>query len=103
MTYLLCLLGVIFAYGQTSSGKTHSMFGTSSDPGIIPQCIQTIFHAIQESSRVWLLRCSFLEIYNEELLDLLGTDNTGKLKLVEVCQKNLYYYMCHVEGRPSAR
>jgi len=42
--------GTIFAYGQTSSGKTYTMLGTSASPGIIPMAIQEIFETIEKVS-----------------------------------------------------
>ena len=58
--------GTIFAYGQTSSGKTHTMKGDNDAPGIIPLAISDIFTYIEQTtSREFLLRCSYLEIYNE--------------------------------------
>lgn len=72
--------GTIFAYGQTGCGKTHSMMGShDSDEmrGIIPRAFRHIFGFIDgadqnENDRKFLLRCSYLEIYNEQILDLLG-------------------------------
>lgn len=56
----------IFAYGQTSSGKTHTMNGTVKLPGIIPQAIYDCFEMIHEyQDREFLFRVSYLEIYNE--------------------------------------
>jgi Kinesin motor domain len=42
------ITGTVFAYGQTSSGKTHTMKGSDTEPGIIPLAIQDLFHSIQE-------------------------------------------------------
>jgi hypothetical protein len=76
--------GTVFAYGQTGCGKTHSMVGqpTSTDlQGIIPRCFGHVLQAISEApDKEFLLRCSFLEIYNEEVHDLLG-DPRAKLDL----------------------
>jgi hypothetical protein len=78
--------GTIFAYGQTGSGKTWSMSGLAEPPelrGIIPNSFDHIFEAIAasnastaagDSKKEYLVRCSFLEIYNEELKDLLSPD-----------------------------
>ncbi|XP_031473876.1 kinesin-like protein KIN-7E, chloroplastic isoform X1 [Nymphaea colorata] len=64
--------GTIFAYGVTSSGKTHTMHGEQKSPGIIPLAIKDVFSIIQETpSREFLLRVSYLEIYNEVINDLL--------------------------------
>ncbi|XP_074313250.1 kinesin-like protein KIN-7M, chloroplastic isoform X5 [Silene latifolia] len=69
--------GTVFAYGVTSSGKTHTMHGDDSYPGIIPLAIKDVFSIIQETSgREFLLRVSYLEIYNEVINDLL--DPTGQ-------------------------
>ena len=68
--------GTIFAYGQTGCGKTHTMLGIPDDPqmrGIIPNCFAHIFGFIdeQKEAMTFLVRCSYLEIYNEEIHDLL--------------------------------
>ncbi|CAM8897591.1 unnamed protein product [Rhodiola kirilowii] len=65
--------GTIFAYGVTSSGKTHTMHGNQRSPGIIPLAIKDVFSIIQETpDREFLLRLSYLEIYNEVVNDLLN-------------------------------
>ncbi|KAF9362899.1 hypothetical protein BGX34_005285 [Mortierella sp. NVP85] len=63
----------VFAYGQTSSGKTYS--GTEMEPGIIPRTVEDVFKYIHENSeREFLLRVSYLEIYNESIRDLLSPE-----------------------------
>uniref|UniRef100_A0A1D1XQX0 Kinesin-like protein n=1 Tax=Anthurium amnicola TaxID=1678845 RepID=A0A1D1XQX0_9ARAE len=65
--------GTIFAYGVTSSGKTHTMHGDQRSPGVIPLAVKDAFSIIQETpSREFLLRVSYLEIYNEVVNDLLN-------------------------------
>ena len=65
--------GTVFAYGMTGTGKTFSMQGTQSSPGVIPLAITDIFSYIRETpSREFLLRVSYLEIYNEKIHDLLS-------------------------------
>ncbi|XP_023764509.1 kinesin-like protein KIN-7K, chloroplastic [Lactuca sativa] len=65
--------GTIFAYGVTSSGKTHTMHGNQRSPGIVPLAIKHAFSIIQETPcREFLLRLSYLEIYNEVVNDLLN-------------------------------
>ncbi|XP_057725410.1 kinesin-like protein KIN-7D, mitochondrial [Arachis stenosperma] len=69
--------GTVFAYGVTSSGKTHTMHGDQHSPGIIPLAIKDVFSMIQDTpGREFLLRVSYLEIYNEVINDLL--DPTGQ-------------------------
>ncbi|KAI3809808.1 hypothetical protein L1987_19408 [Smallanthus sonchifolius] len=64
--------GTVFAYGVTSSGKTHTMHGDNHSPGIIPLAIKDVFSIIQDTpGREFLLRVSYLEIYNEVINDLL--------------------------------
>ncbi|KAG6873718.1 hypothetical protein C0995_012182 [Termitomyces sp. Mi166 len=64
---------VIFAYGQTASGKTFTLSGNESEPGIIPRAMRDVFAFIRQTpKREYLLRCSYLEIYNETIHDLLA-------------------------------
>eukprot|EP01119_Soliformovum_irregulare_P022479 TRINITY_DN7698_c0_g1_i1.p1 TRINITY_DN7698_c0_g1~~TRINITY_DN7698_c0_g1_i1.p1 ORF type:complete len:746 (-),score=188.75 TRINITY_DN7698_c0_g1_i1:135-2372(-) len=75
--------GTIFAYGQTASGKTHTMQGNKKSPGIIPLAIRDIFECIKDTpDRQYLLRVSYLEIYNEVINDLLQPNNVN-LKIHE--------------------
>ncbi|EME27709.1 kinesin family member [Galdieria sulphuraria] len=68
--------GTIFAYGQTSSGKTHTMLGTPEDKGIIPLSIYQVFGRLERiEDREFLLRVSYIEIYNENIRDLLAPHN----------------------------
>ncbi|XP_047000346.1 kinesin-like protein KIN-7M, chloroplastic isoform X1 [Schistocerca americana] len=72
----------IFAYGQTSSGKTYTMLGDKKEPGIIPLTVSAMFDAMQRSSgREFLVRASYMEIYNEKINDLL--DKKYNLKIRE--------------------
>ena len=67
--------GTVFAYGQTSSGKTHTMQGCEGEPGIIPLAVKDVFEAIEASEgREFLVRVSYLEIYNEQMMDLLSKE-----------------------------
>jgi centromeric protein E len=53
----------IFAYGQTSSGKTHTMRGTCQEPGLIPLGIKELFQLIEGTpDREFLLRVSYMEV-----------------------------------------
>eukprot|EP00736_Rhodelphis_marinus_P006530 Rmarinus@m.17302 len=82
--------GTIFAYGQTSSGKTHTMLGTERDPGCIRLAVQEMFDTIEKTiDREWLLRVSFLEIYNEVIRDLLSA-HEQKLKIHECVERGVF-------------
>ena len=72
----------LFAYGTTSSGKTHSIFGSNEEMGIIPHTLDTIFGIIENSNKEYLLRVTFLEIYNEQIKDLLA-ENQQPLRILE--------------------
>ncbi|KAL3110167.1 hypothetical protein niasHT_015770 [Heterodera trifolii] len=80
--------GTVFAYGQTGTGKTHTMEGTRGEPtqrGVIPNAIQHIFQHIAHSppNQQFLVRASFLEIYQEEIRDLLNRSANKRLELKE--------------------
>ncbi|GAA6059859.1 hypothetical protein JCM10212_007064 [Sporobolomyces blumeae] len=81
--------GTVFAYGQTASGKTHTMMGSPTEPGIIPLAIDELFSYIhkQNTSRRYSLRVAFLEIYNEHLRDLLAVPaSTGTARQPEIVE-----------------
>jgi centromeric protein E len=89
--------GTVFAYGMTGTGKTFSMQGTASSPGVIPLAITDIFSYIRETpSREFLLRVSYLEIYNEKIHDLLsmaagnGAQQQEEIKLREDSKRGVY-------------
>jgi len=78
-----------YMYGQTGSGKTHTVFGTDHDPGILLYIARSL---IQENK---MFVVSAYQIYNEEILDLLNSNN--KLKIMENSNKkfkipHLKYY-----------
>lgn len=67
--------GTVFAYGMTSSGKTHLMQGSLADPGIIPQAVAEVFAHVDRHrglETLYAVLVSYLEIYNERLVDLLA-------------------------------
>ncbi|XP_056283433.1 centromere-associated protein E [Pseudoliparis swirei] len=75
--------GTIFAYGQTSSGKTFTMMGCDRTPGVIPLAVEDVFQTIKNcSKKEFLLRVSYMEIYNETVTDLLV--DSWKRKPLEV-------------------
>lgn len=81
--YNVCM----FAYGQTGSGKTHSIMGREDDPGVMHQFVINLFDRVafmtkQESVRV-KVECSYYEIYNEKIHDLLSNDSKTPLRVRE--------------------
>ena len=86
--------GTIFAYGQTGTGKTYTMQGQWQDPekrGIIPNSFEHIFtHISRSQNQQYLVRASYLEIYQEEIRDLLVKDHSRKLELKENPDSGIY-------------
>ncbi|KAL7422520.1 Kinesin-related motor protein [Cryptotrichosporon argae] len=74
----------IFAYGQTGTGKTYTMQGDvgltplqapSTEAGIIPRVLHRLFHLLNSSpNSEYSVKCSYIELYNEELRDLLAPE-----------------------------
>jgi hypothetical protein len=64
---------VLFAYGMTNAGKTHTIQGNKSTPGIMPLLVQEVLgHLHMSGSTEWDLNISMLEIYQEKIYDLLN-------------------------------
>ncbi|XP_050536013.1 kinesin-like protein KIF3B [Daktulosphaira vitifoliae] len=99
----------IFAYGQTGTGKTYTMEGVKDDNfpigdqinrGIIPRTFEQIFNSIELSNNTeYLVFSSYLEIYQEEIRDLLEAKPKGKCELREdkdvgVYVNDLNKYIC---------
>ncbi|XP_056158281.1 kinesin-like protein KIN-7O isoform X3 [Syzygium oleosum] len=82
--------GTVFAYGQTNSGKTHTMRGSVREPGVIPLSVYDLFDSINKDvGREFLLRMSYMEIYNEEINDLLAPEHR-KLQIHENLERGIY-------------
>lgn len=66
--------GCIMAYGVTGSGKTHTLFGTEEQPGMIPRCATYLFEVLQTlpSTSTCSVRFSMVEVYMENIFDLLN-------------------------------
>lgn len=96
--------GTIFAYGQTGTGKTFTMEGIKQDPelkGVIPRSFEHIFThiSISQQDEQYLVRASYLEIYQEDIRDLLAKDQNRRLELKErpdtgVYVKDLSSFVC---------
>lgn len=79
----------IFAYGQTGTGKTYTMSGDMTDTlgilsenaGIIPRVLYSLFQKLEDRENT--VKCSFIELYNEELRDLLSLDDKTNLKIFD--------------------
>ncbi|KAE8711196.1 kinesin-like protein [Hibiscus syriacus] len=76
----------IFAYGQTGTGKTYTMEGGArkkngefpSDAGAIPRAVKQIFDILEAQNAEYNMKVTFLELYNEEIADLLAPEETPK-------------------------
>lgn len=81
----------IFAYGQTGTGKTYTMSGDMTEScglltdaaGIIPRVLQSLFQKLEAEETDCSVKCSFIELYNEELRDLFSADESNKLKIYD--------------------
>ncbi|KAH6940454.1 hypothetical protein HPB50_000061 [Hyalomma asiaticum] len=100
---LLGFNGTIFAYGQTGTGKTYTMEGIPNNPecrGVIPNSFEHIFsHIARSHNQQYLVRASYLEIYQEEIRDLISKDQSKRLELKErpdtgVYVKDLSSFVC---------
>uniref|UniRef100_A0A1A7YVA3 Kinesin-like protein n=1 Tax=Iconisemion striatum TaxID=60296 RepID=A0A1A7YVA3_9TELE len=91
---LLGFNGTIFAYGQTGTGKTYTMEGIRNDVerrGVIPNSFEHIFtHISRSQNQQYLVRASYLEIYQEEIRDLLSKDQSRRLELRERPDTGVY-------------
>ncbi|KAG0021190.1 kinesin motor protein cin8 [Podila clonocystis] len=86
----------VFAYGQTGTGKTYTMEGDlrdhygecSPEAGIIPRTLYHLFASLERKETEYSVRISFLELYNEEVKDLLANDDDRKVvKIFDVSKK----------------
>ncbi|PVU99734.1 hypothetical protein BB559_000457 [Furculomyces boomerangus] len=82
--------GTVFAYGQTSSGKTYTMYGDENEPGIIKMAVRNVFEHIKNTpERQFLIRVSYLEIYNEVISDLIDTSKKN-LRIGENLKREIF-------------
>ncbi|XP_021892543.1 kinesin-like protein KIN-5C [Carica papaya] len=91
----------IFAYGQTGTGKTYTMEGeckrSKSGPngelpqeaGVIPRAVKQIFDTLESQNAEYSVKVTFLELYNEEITDLLAPEEISKVALDEKQKKQL--------------
>ncbi|XP_071051018.1 kinesin-like protein Klp68D isoform X2 [Onthophagus taurus] len=98
--------GCVFAYGQTGTGKTYTMEGTDEDEddkGIIPRAFEQIWSHINRTTGVeFLVSVRYLEIYMEEIRDLLKSKNTKPLELREMAGQGVFVTHLHSQTCQSA-
>ena len=75
----------VFAYGATGAGKTYTMLGNDDNPGIMPLTLSELFNKVKQYSgdREYKLKLWYLEIYNENIRDLLSNNSDEYLDLRE--------------------
>ncbi|XP_061765433.1 kinesin-like protein KIF22 [Nerophis ophidion] len=81
----------VFAYGPTGAGKTHTMLGSSEEPGMIPHAVQEVLNLVNgrdDEGWDYSIGMSYLEIYNEKVLDLLSPSSQD-LPIREDKDKNI--------------
>ena len=90
---------VLFAYGMTNAGKTHTIQGSNQDPGILPKLISSILaKSVGETGIKYDLHISMLEIYQEKIYDLLGKvkeklsirDCNGRVEVNKLSNHSIY-------------
>jgi len=105
--------GTIFCYGQTGAGKTYTMLGPQIDDprsnlayhmGLIPRAINNLFEEIatriaqSQGTVEFLCKCSFLEIYNEKITDLLADQADGAskaLRKLTTKSQDVHFFYTH--------
>lgn len=76
----------VFAYGQTGTGKTYTMEGgmrkkggdLPAEAGVIPRAVRHIFDILEAQNADYNMKVTFLELYNEEITDLLSPDENSR-------------------------
>jgi kinesin family protein 6/9 len=97
MQFLLRFLMIFVCVGQTGSGKTYTMTGASesfNQRGIIPRAVNQLFREIKDKQNLlYTIRVSYLEIYNECLIDLLSPNATSPdLVVVETPNGKILFF-----------
>ena len=74
---------LVFAYGATGAGKTHTMLGTPEDPGVIARTVRALYEKIdlmkeKNNDSLYDVSVQYLEVYNEKINDLLTDGAKGK-------------------------
>ncbi|XP_051132208.1 kinesin-like protein KIN-5C [Andrographis paniculata] len=91
----------IFAYGQTGTGKTYTMEGECKrskagpkgelppEAGVIPRAIKQIFDTLESQNAEYSVKVTFLELYNEEITDLLAPEDLSRVAAEDKQKKQL--------------
>jgi len=75
---------VLFMYGQTSSGKTFTLFGGGGIAGLVDHSLREVYEcAMNSQDTEYVIKMNFVELYNEELKDLLTDEPKGPLGIVD--------------------
>ncbi|XP_058764607.1 kinesin-like protein KIN-5B [Vicia villosa] len=85
----------VFAYGQTGTGKTYTMEGgmrnksgdLTAEAGVIPRAVRQIFDILEAQNADYSMKVTFLELYNEEITDLLSSEDNSSRPIEERIKK----------------
>ncbi|WJX18262.1 Kinesin-like protein KIN-5B, variant 2 [Trifolium repens] len=85
----------VFAYGQTGTGKTYTMEGgmrnkggdLTAEAGVIPRAVRQIFDILEAQNADYSMKVTFLELYNEEITDLLSPEDNSPRPIEERVKK----------------
>ncbi len=90
---------VLFAYGITNAGKTHTIQGTPNDAGILPRLVSALLDRLPSESQ---LKLSMFEIYQDKIFDLLNKRSVLAIrdgnKKVEVTNLSSHHVPCAKEA-----
>lgn len=78
-------------YGHTGTGKTFTLTGNSQHDGLVQMCVSTLIRRLRNSNSAFSLQMSYLEIYNENIFDLLANGAPRKLRQQDI---NEFYVDC---------
>ena len=84
--------GTIFAYGQTGTGKTHTMIGTSKKlKGLIPRCMKSIFYIARSSyTHNYTVKVGFIQLYMEVFQDLIKPNPNNPIIIREDSEEGVH-------------
>lgn len=83
--------GTVLAAGSTNTGKTHTIIGDGGSLGLVTMALMDVFaaRAQHESTRKYTTTATMVEIYNEQIIDLLADDSASSPVNLVVCSSTV--------------
>jgi centromeric protein E len=82
----LVKLIIKLAYGITSSGKTYTILGDNKNFGLLPRSLEEAFNLIEKYNDLYI-QVTYIEVYNEQIIDLLSEQNKNKKNYLQINEK----------------